>query len=45
MKEKERYAAKEREEVIRRSKERKLAETKVRGTRVQGAIMSPRGVA
>ena len=30
--EKERYAAKEREEVIRRSKERKLAETKVRGT-------------
>ena len=30
--EKERYAAKEREDVIRKSKERKLADTKVRGS-------------
>ena len=32
--EKERYAAKEREDVIRKSKERKLAETKVTWTQL-----------
>ena len=41
--EKERYAAKEREEVIRRSKERRLAEAKVSGTVVAKTRL--RGVA